>query len=520
MTLFKLTYQILILFDAPKIHTNLLWDLTILFSSITIIYFLGILFFRNKVYRQSSNRGILKILFSPKISDFLFYDESGTEINSSEEKNLNSIAIGTSEILKRETFQTKEINAGLVQKDACINGEMNIKDFEVIFETLVVQEARTDLPKEKYTNDNVTDETIEKLLIELAPVLKNIDSDLEELMPSEVDISFEIDEELSDDMDFEIIFNNSLPPLRIPKIDDIALRDIVVSNIEVLEDDTEQLELAVVCEIEDEAEENKYKLPKWLLDEIAREQPNYNREELNMDGPEWKEKESQMMDRIQDYFKKLPPGGDNDDNGDDENPISDVLQLLDDIELFGDEREIPLLQELIEKEDKQQTKDRLEGLMKRFSGKDIYGKGLDSSSTYSVFEELFRNCDTESKLILLDEIVLVGDQKEAHFLEQLLADPSAEIRKKAADSLKKINERLNRVRKGTESNDADAYERFINMMDLDPPKELEETPYYQIDFDLDFKQDEIIEKIKEPKKGRSNANFFSKFMAKFIRKDK
>jgi hypothetical protein len=46
------------------------------------------------------------------------------------------------------------------------------------------------------------------------------------------------------------------------------------------------------------------------------------------------------------------------------------------------------------------------------STSDFYG--------FSIFQELFRTCDTESKLILLDEILAVGDEKEVHFLKTLI----------------------------------------------------------------------------------------------------
>ena len=51
---------------------------------------------------------------------------------------------------------------------------------------------------------------------------------------------------------------------------------------------------------------------------------------------------------------------------------------------------------------------------------------------FSIFQELFRTADTESKLILLDEVLAIGDEKELHFLKTLSEDPSAPVRKKAA----------------------------------------------------------------------------------------
>ena len=49
----------------------------------------------------------------------------------------------------------------------------------------------------------------------------------------------------------------------------------------------------------------------------------------------------------------------------------------------------------------------------------------------SIFNELFRTCDAESKLILLDEILAVGDERDLKFLETLLTDENLLVRKKA-----------------------------------------------------------------------------------------
>lgn len=50
---------------------------------------------------------------------------------------------------------------------------------------------------------------------------------------------------------------------------------------------------------------------------------------------------------------------------------------------------------------------------------------------FSIFEELFRYCDTESKLLLLDEVLALGGEKEFRFLETLAGDGSEAVRKKS-----------------------------------------------------------------------------------------
>ena len=59
-------------------------------------------------------------------------------------------------------------------------------------------------------------------------------------------------------------------------------------------------------------------------------------------------------------------------------------------------------------------------------------------SGFSIFQELFRTCDNESKLILMDEILAVGDEKEVYFLKTLLNDPDKKIRAKAEIVLKEL----------------------------------------------------------------------------------
>ncbi|MGB5376386.1 HEAT repeat domain-containing protein, partial [Muriicola sp.] len=61
---------------------------------------------------------------------------------------------------------------------------------------------------------------------------------------------------------------------------------------------------------------------------------------------------------------------------------------------------------------------------------------------FSIFEELFRHCDTESKLILLDEILDLGDAKELCFLQTLFKDPRKEVRVKAKDIAAKLDKKL------------------------------------------------------------------------------
>lgn len=387
------------------------------------------------------------------------------------------------------------------------------KSLEVVFETVSsLTETREPL-KEKPTSElEVFYEQIIPTPEEQEKAVQFIPVDFEEVLPEKLEVSFELEKQEKDedkDLELEIIFNNGHPPLSIPE-EDSEIVEIDFSKSEELPDEQMLSNIEVDCEIEQASTSSENDLPTWLLNEIANEDANYkNRSYLKIDGPTWEAKSSQMMNQIKDYIKKVPSHKEPNDD------VSDIIQLLDDIEVFGDEREIPLLQELMLKEDKTQTKERIDGIMKRFMGDDIYGQGIQSFSAYSVFEELFRNCDTEAKLILLDEIVLIGDKKELRFLEELSKDEIKAISTKATASLKLLKERLDRVAAGTEKQDADAYERFITMMEINPPKstQIKEPSYFKIDFELDSEEDTTLKN-----NGNAVTSFLPGFISKLIKK--
>ncbi len=122
-----------------------------------------------------------------------------------------------------------------------------------------------------------------------------------------------------------------------------------------------------------------------------------------------------------------------------------MMGLLDDLQELGDHREIPLLEELLEGETKTFIKDRISQLIASFSQHITENKKTKKEESaplnlpnFSVFADLFKSIDTEAKLILLDEVVAVGDEKEIEFLDNLLEDPDPQIRKKAQTVLKTL----------------------------------------------------------------------------------
>ncbi|MBU2946422.1 HEAT repeat domain-containing protein [Zobellia uliginosa] len=129
-----------------------------------------------------------------------------------------------------------------------------------------------------------------------------------------------------------------------------------------------------------------------------------------------------------------------------------MMGLLDDLEEMGDHREVPLLQELLAEENKSFIKDRINSLIERFSytgnGNKTISEPLEEPTidlpAFNVFADLFKNIDDESKMVLLDEIVYVGDEKEIAFLDTLLDSSNLKIRERAQEVLKLLVEKVSR----------------------------------------------------------------------------
>jgi hypothetical protein len=64
------------------------------------------------------------------------------------------------------------------------------------------------------------------------------------------------------------------------------------------------------------------------------------------------------------------------------------------------------------------------------------------SEPFCIFKELFRKYDAESKLLLLEEILLVGGAKELWFLESLVSDEDPRVRKRAAILARELSAKL------------------------------------------------------------------------------
>jgi hypothetical protein len=128
-----------------------------------------------------------------------------------------------------------------------------------------------------------------------------------------------------------------------------------------------------------------------------------------------------------------------------ENEIMETMVLLENIAELGDHREIPYLKLLLEKENSADVQDRIRVMIKHFTENYTgieYFNVTQFEVADSVFNELMEKSDLESKLILLKEIVEVGDEKELPLLNSMLLSDNAVLRKKAKACLKRLTERL------------------------------------------------------------------------------
>jgi len=189
-----------------------------------------------------------------------------------------------------------------------------------------------------------------------------------------------------------------------------------------------------------------------------------------------------------------------------DNQTSELICLLSDIEELGDHREIPFLTNLLLDETRPLLRERIRDV--------IYGieKVIDAENKIvrpSVFEQLFNSSDLESKLILMDEIEAIGDEKEVCFLAQLVNDTNIEISTKAESALAALKEQLSN-RNRNEMNIAsfgllNSFECSLNQRD-----EYEDLLTFTDEFILEYKTNA---EIHQEGKSFSNTNMNSTFLS-------
>ncbi|ALM07109.1 hypothetical protein SB49_04325 [Sediminicola sp. YIK13] len=108
------------LLNIPKIHTDLLWDLTLLFSVLAVVYFGVIFFFRNKFNSKTKLISDRKRQLSPMISEFLFYDANSA--NDEDHKNYITLKIEIRDLIKDE-FNHQILSDILIDLQKDLSGE-------------------------------------------------------------------------------------------------------------------------------------------------------------------------------------------------------------------------------------------------------------------------------------------------------------------------------------------------------------------------------------------------------------
>ncbi len=108
---------------------------------------------------------------------------------------------------------------------------------------------------------------------------------------------------------------------------------------------------------------------------------------------------------------------------------------------------------------------------------------------FSIFREMFRDFDTESKLILLDEILVVGEEKELSFLATLSTDPDKRVRKKASKIKELLAKKLGATSKDENNSTAETNKVGALVEDEHIENQIE---------DLLSKDSEVEEKDKLP----------------------
>ena len=296
----------------------------------------------------------------------------------------------------------------------------------------------------------------------------------------------------------------------------------------------EKLFQETLSEFELEYEEVIVQQEKMVIEEILErnqdEEENHSHEitsieviyeELIVEGNVEEEEEEEKLIKWSDLVEDIPSDGFNKEEMEAilsiipkpyefDNETSELICLLSDIEELGDHREIPFLTNLLLEESRPLIQERIRDVM--YSIEKVIDFG-NKTIRPSVFEHLFIHADLESKLILMDELEAIGDEKEVCFLAQLVNDANSEISTKAETALVVLKERLsNANRKEMDIASVEVLNTFE--CSLDQRYEYEDLLTFTDEFILEYKTN--AEKHQEGKsfsKTNMNSTFLSQLMA-------
>ena len=125
--------------------------------------------------------------------------------------------------------------------------------------------------------------------------------------------------------------------------------------------------------------------------------------------------------------------------------IMENMMLLAQIEELGDQREIPFLKEMGQNNASPVIQGRIADIISKFTregGSASFFKAMEFEPIDSVFHEILAKSDVECKLMLLQEMAQVGDQKEVPLLKTLVNDGNPRIKKMAQAALETVLTRL------------------------------------------------------------------------------
>ncbi len=163
----------------------------------------------------------------------------------------------------------------------------------------------------------------------------------------------------------------------------------------------------------------------------------------------------------------------------------DAMVLLENISELGDCRELIMLYQIIEENSSDVVIDRANELIQKFSYQSPRPSELfseDNDLAESVFTDVYHLADNETKLMLLDEIMIVGDEKEIQLLESILETESKSLVEKATEVLEHIKNQLT-VSLAT------------------PVLSLEEDSIFNLDFELELNEPTDQKKIVSNQNG-------------------
>ncbi|EAR01291.1 hypothetical protein FB2170_11241 [Maribacter sp. HTCC2170] len=403
----------------------------------------------------------------------------------------------------------------------------NIKDLDIDYEELVVECANNEEQMELECPEiDLTDReldflpivTADETTIEINDILENI-----EVVYDEIKATQEIKEDTETIDNSEFVTTKEdlkfLPIVVSDDIDDVLTNDndLFEKSIEEFDKEYNQALIEKERTVIEEILESNFRMEQERLAEISTIEVEC--EELISDEKvvaedndfiDWattKDEETEIYDtneefEIESILSLIPKSYKFDDR------TIILIQLLSDIEQLGDHREIPLLTDLLLEEPRPLIRERIQDVIYGIEKKNDL---KNETVRHSVFEELFKSCDTESKFILMDQMVAIGDEKEFVFLTKLLEDTNIEISTKAESTLRLLEERLSD--KALREMNVEAHDltgsHKISLTDQD-----EDLLVFTDEFILESQEGDLINNMNQPISDTNlNTGFLSQLMS-------